>query len=272
MINPLVAVCLGVPVVALLISPLLGRSSRESGPILLWHSFGRIRETDQQHTTDRLQALVETVEQVGLRFGTVATAMNDPQVVALTVDDGYADTAAVWPYLRGRGIPLTVFVPTAFIGADNSWDHWFAPKLQHLSARQITELAQDGVDFGSHSDSHTDLTAMTRAEVDRELQESQQILQELTGKSPRYLAYPFGKTNQQVIVAARAAGFSQAFTSVPFGSSSFSRGRTPCNWLDNSVSLKAKLSNNFLCGAENLKSTVLSSFSHLTPLVQRFKR
>jgi len=42
-----------------------------------------------------------------------------PAELALTFDDGYADFAEVaWPFLRKRGIPATVFVPTGFIDTD----------------------------------------------------------------------------------------------------------------------------------------------------------
>src|SRR3954452_21146204 len=45
------------------------------------------------------------------------TSSLPPRAVLVTFDDGYADFAEhAWPVLRSFGIPVTLFVPTAFAG------------------------------------------------------------------------------------------------------------------------------------------------------------
>jgi peptidoglycan/xylan/chitin deacetylase (PgdA/CDA1 family) len=273
MILLLLGLFLGLPFLILILSPLLRHQLGAAGRIYLIHSSRPIDLETSSISRRRIAEFLDLAEEQGIRFVTTADALSDHGAAALTADDGYSDLLELWPVLRERHIPLTVFIPTAFIGQTNSWDHPLAAgKRKHLTAEEIRLLAEEGVLFGSHGHSHCDLTTLKQVEIERELRTSKEILEEITGGSINMLAYPFGKSDYRVREIGRVLGYSHAFLSAPTGSTAFSQGRIPITGLDNSFSLQAKLRTNLLSGAEYLKVLTVASFSHLAPALEALKR
>ena len=95
-----------------------------------------------------------------------------------------------------------------------------------LTRAQIEELADSGlVEFGSHTVSHTILTLLEDTALARELTESRQALQALTGQEVSTFCYPNGRPgdfDQKTERAVRRAGYRAALTSVE-GSNLLSR-------------------------------------------------
>ena len=86
----------------------------------------------------------------------------NPKSILISFDDGYAHLNDILPPLidRYRFKPI-IFMPTAFIGRDNSWDYSHAiQSLPHLERGQIQTLSNAGVSFGSHGHTHQDLTTL----------------------------------------------------------------------------------------------------------------
>jgi peptidoglycan/xylan/chitin deacetylase (PgdA/CDA1 family) len=272
MIKLLLAVFVLIPFAALLLSPLLKQKLHAGGRVFVLHStrpsFSEISSTSPR----QLLCFLDLVSSFGLRFGSLQEALEDDSCVALTFDDGYDDLLNVWPLLRERGVPATIFLPTRFIGLANNWDNMIsAGKRRHLSADQVKELVDEGAVFGSHSHNHRDLTTLSSQEVLEDLTTSRKLLEDLTLQHVEYLAYPFGKTNSRITALAREAGFRYAFGSEPGGRGAYYRGRIPLGRLDNSLTFGSKLNLDLLSGAEVLKSYVIGAFSHLTPASSRLK-
>lgn len=124
------------------------------------------------------------------------------ETVILTFDDGYADfyTHAA-PILLKHKLRATVFLPTAYVGRTNAWPGQPAWVKEEplMSWEQIKELAAAGIDFGSHTVNHPDLTTLPPAEVERELAESKREIEQRAGqKVVEHFCYPYGKWNQAV--------------------------------------------------------------------------
>jgi peptidoglycan/xylan/chitin deacetylase (PgdA/CDA1 family) len=62
----------------------------------------------------------------------------------------------------------------------------------------LRRLRDDGVEFGSHSVSHTYLTGLSHAEVIREATQSQMALEREIGRPALAFSYPYGDTNEFV--------------------------------------------------------------------------
>lgn len=137
--------------------------------------------------------------------------------VALTFDDGFRSVHDhAFPELVRLGLPSTVFlVARTLTEAPHPVDWVDLPpshRLDTLSPEEIHHMQEAGVEFGSHSFSHLDLTSLSFAECVRDLRDSRELLESVLGRPVRLLAYPRGRHNETVRAAAREAGYSHAFT------------------------------------------------------------
>lgn len=115
--------------------------------------------------------------------------------VVITFDDAFANFGdVVWPMLRDRGIPATLFVPTGFI--DGRCDSPLrGARLPACSWRALADMASEGLELGSHTDSHKDLRKQTRRQVLVELQVSRDRIAMETAVEPTSFCYPQAKWN-----------------------------------------------------------------------------
>lgn len=130
-----------------------------------------------------------------------AEAVVPANTVVLTFDDGFRNFySEAFPVLSDHGFNATVFVVTDFCGRHNDWAGNPAdfPRSELLSWREIKELAGCGVDFGSHTRSHPDLTELSAAEMECEIVESKHLLADALGRETRTFAYPFGRSTPAI--------------------------------------------------------------------------
>lgn len=124
-----------------------------------------------------------------------------PKTVTITFDDGFRNFhTRAFPILEEYGFQATVFLVTDFCGKYNDWtgNPLDLPRSELLSWREIKELNDYGIEFGSHTRTHPDLTQIANAEARRELTESKSIIEEKLGTKVKTFAYPFGKFNRQI--------------------------------------------------------------------------
>ena len=75
----------------------------------------------------------------------------------------------------------------------------------------LTDLADHGIEIGSHTKTHPHLTSLSDRELDAELRASRERLEDVLGIPCRFLAYPYGEHDGRVRAAARASGYDGAF-------------------------------------------------------------
>jgi len=80
---------------------------------------------------------------------------------------------------------------------------------------QVREMARAGVAFGAHSESHNLLTELPGEQLAVELERPAKAIEEKLGLPTVALAYPNGNVNEEVVKAARAAGYEVACTTRP---------------------------------------------------------
>jgi peptidoglycan/xylan/chitin deacetylase (PgdA/CDA1 family) len=153
-------------------------------------------------------------------FADDAAAAGTRPAVAVTFDDAFQcvfDHAL--PLLARLEIPATVFVPTAYLGADAGWRS-DGPALSDLprpvvSAAALTALDPSRVRIGSHTVTHPHLAVLPPARLKAELVGSRTTLEALTGAPVNLLAVPYGCFNVGVVEAARLTGYTRVFANMP---------------------------------------------------------
>ena len=87
------------------------------------------------------------------------------------------------------------------------------PRLM-MTAEQVSELAALGFDIGAHTVNHPILNELSSAEARREIEESRDWVEQVTGKKPLSFAYPNGRPGidfaHEHEEMVREAGFSVA--------------------------------------------------------------
>ena len=120
-----------------------------------------------------------------------------PRPIMITFDDAYANIAEhALPLLRRLGFTAAVYVPTARIGASSSWDEAKGLKtLKLMDTDQIQYWAGEGIEFGAHGRTHTNLTTLSGSQLVEEVQGSADDLADLLGVRTISFAYPYGAHN-----------------------------------------------------------------------------
>lgn len=110
----------------------------------------------------------------------------EPRCVALTFDDGPSGalTERLLDGLAARGVHATFFLCGYRIDL-----------YPELAAR----IAAEGHETGTHGDTHSYFTSMSRAEVCRDLAEARRKLMEATGRAPTLLRPPGGLYDTAVL-------------------------------------------------------------------------
>jgi peptidoglycan/xylan/chitin deacetylase (PgdA/CDA1 family) len=115
----------------------------------------------------------------------------------------------------------TVFLAAGRIGGVADWDESYGPPAALLTAEEIRELRDEGVDFGAHGVSHRPMTGLSTEELVREALRSRAVLERhlrLDTRAPRTvtaLAYPYGDQDGIVRLAMRDCGFNAGFATWP---------------------------------------------------------
>jgi len=132
--------------------------------------------------------------------------------IIITFDDGEDSFYKyAFPLLKKYEVRAVVFLIVDYIGKSNTWDISLAGRrVTHLTWDQIKEMKDGGIEFGSHTMTHRNLTHLPYEKVREELVVSKEILDKRIGEC-RYISYPFNRVNAQVTQIAREAGYSFGF-------------------------------------------------------------
>lgn len=85
-----------------------------------------------------------------------------------------------------------------------------AKETEVLSWEEIKEMHRYGIEFGSHTLTHPDLTSLNRDEAKKEIFSSKEILEDVLGKDIHGFAYPYGSYTDDVKDIVRESGYSYA--------------------------------------------------------------
>lgn len=123
------------------------------------------------------------------------------EAVVLTFDDGYRDAATVVaPLLRKYGDRASFYVSAGFVG-----------DAKHAGWAQLRAMRAEGMEIGCHGTYHLDLSRLSRAGDQREIDGCVARLTRFVGRPTTY-AYAAGRFNATTLAVVRAAGLKAALT------------------------------------------------------------
>lgn len=163
-------------------------------PDTLRHQIGRLRRWGYQ-----LLAFGEVARRIAAGRGTGCAS--------LTFDDGLADNLEpLGCILREQAATATVFVTTGWMGRA----HPSVPYARCLTPEEVVEMHAAGVEVGSHTMTHPNLTRLDERAAYDEIRGAREELEELLRAPVPTFAYPFGFATAATIAAARRAGVEAA--------------------------------------------------------------
>ncbi|HKB89637.1 MAG TPA: polysaccharide deacetylase family protein, partial [Opitutaceae bacterium] len=108
--------------------------------------------------------------------------------VVITFDDGFRDFhTSAFPALRRHNFSATMYLPTAFIGDSRR----SFKSRECLTWNEVTELHENGIEFGSHTVNHPRLTDLGWSDIDTELRQSKDSIECRLGCSVSAFGYPY---------------------------------------------------------------------------------
>ncbi len=139
---------------------------------------------------------------------------------SITFDDGFTCVINnALPELVQRSIPVTIFIPTDFIGHEPGWikDKRCNPYCDVvMSAQQLKELAKNPLAIiGSHGTSHQNFLLLTPEQIHHELSQSKKALEDILHHEIHLLSFPHGAFNQDIADRAINTGYKRLFSISP---------------------------------------------------------
>ncbi len=127
-----------------------------------------------------------------------------PGFVTTSWDDGGSLDLKLASALRSHGLTGTMYWSVA------------ADQFPSASESETAAIIDLGMEIGSHTMTHPDLTAIDGDTLRWELTESKTRLETLVGAEVSSFCYPFGRFNKQASEAVRGAGYRIGRTTVGF--------------------------------------------------------
>jgi peptidoglycan/xylan/chitin deacetylase (PgdA/CDA1 family) len=188
--------------------------------VLCYHAASETWSDDLSISAEAIERQITDLVRRGYRGATAGdVVLGRSRDLHVTFDDAYPSVLTVVPALLRLGVPATMFACTGYAEEGRPLD---VPEVaERLAAAPgemrtmdwdaLRDLADRGVEVGSHTVTHPHLPRLDDAELERELVDSRLQLEERLGRPCRFVAYPFGDQDDRVREAARRAGYEAAF-------------------------------------------------------------
>ncbi len=205
----------------------LSRSLIQGTPILMYHAFENPGEKASRFVLpiQRFAQQMSWLKRLGycvISFEEFIEyhrkqSLPPARSVVISIDDGYAELhTLVYPILQRYDFPAMIFLVTDKVGTCNDWASTNELRgRQLLSWAQISEMSQNGIQFGAHSRTHTSLVTLSVQQMWEEIVGSKTDLENGLQIPVTIFAYPYGDYDSTVQSVTKDVGFQSACTANP---------------------------------------------------------
>ncbi|EKS4345979.1 MULTISPECIES: polysaccharide deacetylase family protein [Clostridium] len=185
--------------------------NNKSIPVLMYHSIDYEKGNELRLPKEQFKEQMKYLKDNGYTTLTLNELYNfleknkpiPEKSIVITLDDGYVDNYTnAYPILKELGLNATVFVVTSNIDKDK----------RTLTSEQIKEMDEAGIQIASHTYNHDKLDDLPYEKQLQTMKKSKDDLEKILNHKVDFIAYPYGKWNEESIKAAKDAGYKMAFT------------------------------------------------------------
>ncbi len=189
--------------------------SKKQVPILCYHQIRDWKVTDSKISREyivppaafaaQMRMLADsgyhTISPDQLYAYLISGARLPSKPILLSFDDTDLDQYTVaYPEMKKYGFKGMFFIMTVSLG-----------KAHYMSKEQVHALSEDGNTIGSHTWDHHNVKKYEGNDWITQLDKPTKQLEQITGKSIKYFAYPFGLWNPAAFPELKKRGFVAAF-------------------------------------------------------------
>lgn len=147
------------------------------------------------------------------------------------------------PELVKRNMKAVFYIPTSHIGGYNVWDteELNLVEVKLMTAAQLTELKQMGMEIGSHGEEHQRLNTVDAEDAFKEIIRSKNILEELLNEPVYSFAHPYAEIPKGYKQMLRRAGYTAAVSIYQSVQNQYALRRFGIHESDNKKSISFKL-------------------------------
>lgn len=180
-------------------------------PVLMYHSIGYEKDNPVRLPIENLEKQMKYLKDNNYTTLSMEDLYNyfennkpiPEKSIVLTFDDGYLDNyTRLYPILKKYDFKGTIFVITNAIDKEKDY----------LLSNQLKELDKDCLAIESHTAGHENLSELPYDKQLKTLKTSKEYLEKTLNKKVTYIAYPYGKYNEETLRAVKDAGYKMAFT------------------------------------------------------------
>ncbi|MEZ4972211.1 MAG: polysaccharide deacetylase family protein [Cyclobacteriaceae bacterium] len=184
---------------------------KEEVVCFVYHRFGDSRYPTTNVSVNDFESHLSWLKANGYRVATLSQALesnaNDSvhvKTAVITIDDGYKSFFEKGlPLLKRFGFHATLFINTETVGSDDYMD-W----------SELKSATAAGVEIGNHTHSHAyflnEPETSRYRQLLREIEDSQQTIEQQLGFKPKVFAYPYGEFDPEMKMIVKALGFKSA--------------------------------------------------------------
>jgi peptidoglycan/xylan/chitin deacetylase (PgdA/CDA1 family) len=183
-------------------------------PVLMYHRVVEARNDAGKHNIyvyrKNLIRQFEYLKKQGyqtITFKDLQDPGDDSKKIILTFDDGYVDNYnLLFPLLQKYQFTAVIFLVTQ--QTRNEWGIAEGePAINLMTAAQMKEMHEYGVEFGGHTRTHVDMTKLTHEKLRDEIAGCKQDVENILNSEVISFSYPFGAFNEQVKKVVKESGF-----------------------------------------------------------------